>query len=195
MKKLTAILFFLMCTTFAYSQYRGYDEWIASVGINIVDNSALKNPFEGAEDLSFSTPITFGIEYKFDENWAINPMFSFNEIDRFYVDYKHAKDTGLPQGWIEKNGSYFSFDVNGKFYYDEYIVRDNRLDAYVAFGFGFYEVSKESNISGNFGLGIRYWITKEFGVRVQTLAKFAFDSDQIYANNNLIHSLELLYRF
>ncbi|MDW5287856.1 outer membrane beta-barrel protein [Formosa sp. PL04] len=189
MKKITAILFFLMCTSFAYSQYRGYDEWIASVGINVLDNSAHQDPVKGSEKWSFSHPITIGIEYKFDENWAINPMLSFNKVDEVYEDSAHGG-----AGWIE-GGNYTSFDVNGKYYFDEYIARNDKIDAYGGLGLGYFKVADESNVSGNINLGMRFWFTPEFGVRLQGLAKFAFDNDKVYANNNILYTLELLYRF
>ncbi|MBP1839095.1 hypothetical protein [Formosa algae] len=195
MKKITVILFFLMCSTFAYSQFRGYDEWVASAGINIVDNSAFKDPLKGTEDWSFSTPITIGIEYKFDEYWSLSSMISLNKIDKFYVDYGQSQETGLAQGWLNESGTYFSFDVNGKFYYDELIARNDQIDAYAGLGLGYFNVSDESNVSGNFALGLRFWFTPEYGVRLQSMAKFAFDNDKVYANNNFIHSLEFLYRF
>ncbi len=183
-----------MCTTLTYSQYRGYDEWVASIGINILDNSAFQDPIKGSERWSFKHPITIGIEYKWDEHFSISPMLSFNAVDEVYVDAGQAQETGLPQGWIE-GGNYVSFDVNGKFYFDEYIAQNDKIDAYAGLGLGYYKVADESNGSGNFTIGMRFWFTPEIGVRVQSLAKFAFKNDKVYANNNFIHSIDFLYRF
>lgn len=187
MKKITAILLFLICSTAAYSQYRGYDEWVASVGINILDNSAFRDPVKGSERWNFKNPITIGVEYKFDDNWAINPMLSFNGIERAY-------ESGV--GWIEGDENYMSFDVNGKFYFGHYIWDNENINLYSGLGLGVFDVGPETNGSINFNIGMRFWFTPEFGARIQSLSKFAFNAnDHIYANNNFIHSLEFLYRF
>ncbi|CDF78183.1 hypothetical protein BN863_4710 [Formosa agariphila KMM 3901] len=116
-------------------------------------------------------------------------MLSFNKIDEVYEDFAHGGS-----GWIE-GGNYTSFDVNGKFYFDEYIAENENIDAYAGLGLGYFKVADESNVSGNVTLGLRFWFTPVWGLRLQTLGKFAFDPDKVYANNNFIHSLELLYRF
>ncbi|MFB9054519.1 outer membrane beta-barrel protein [Formosa undariae] len=189
MKKTTFILFFLMFSTLAYSQFRGRETWVFSAGINVLDNSAFQDPLKGTEKWSFNTPFTFGAEYRFDEDFTISPMLSFNSVDEVYEDEAHG-GRGIIEG-----GTYFSFDVNAKFYFDKYIAENDKIDAYVGLGAGYFNVADESNGSGNVALGLRYWFSSQWGLRLQSLAKFAFDDDKVYANNNFIHSLEVLYRF
>jgi len=155
MKKTTIILFFLLFTTLTYSQYRGRESWVASFGINLLDDSAYQDPLKGSERWSFSRPITLGLEYKFDEYWSISPMLSFNKIDEVYEDYAHGG-----RGWIE-GGNYTSFDINGKFYFDEFIAQNERIDAYAGLGLGYFKVADESNTSGNITLGLRFWLAPE----------------------------------
>ena len=138
------------------------------------------------------------------ENWNTSPTISKLSIEKHLGEFFAAELTGSFNKISARkvqNGStqtqdfnYLGFDLNGKFYFDEFIFKKSPLNAYLLIGVGSYTSNKLNNQSGNMGIGLAYWFQPNLGIRIQTVGKYAFDKDQIL-NNHIQHSAEIVLRF
>ncbi|WMI68432.1 hypothetical protein [Mangrovimonas sp. YM274] len=190
MKQFTVILFLFIGIFSAKSQImRGtsYDHWAVSLGINFVDNDGrrFKSPFK-TKDWNTDLPIMFGVERKWSELFGTELAISLNKISASnQQDYLT----------IDQDYVYFALDINGKFFFDHLIYEspfNNWFESYVILGVGAPFFENDSNVTLNTGLGFNFWFDKQFGVRIQTVGKFAADTQPINSNH-IQHSLTFLY--
>ncbi len=148
-----------------------------SIGVNTVNNLGLNSPLNSPGDWAFKNPITVGIEARdfYTKNLALTLDFGYNEYD-----------DGL---------RYYSLDGSFKYYLNDWI-KSKKLEIAPMVGGGAFNFDR-TNISFNLGGSVAYWFSDKFGVRIKSLAKFAFNqNDEKYniSNNHFQHFLELVFK-
>ena len=143
-----------------------------SAGVNAVNNLGLRSPLNSPGDWAFENPISFGIEAR----------------SYFNKDLAFAFDVGFNK---YENMTYYSLDGSVKYYLNEWIPA-NDFEFFAQGGLGLFNIDK-TNVSGNLGGGVLYWFNEKFGVRVRSLAKFAFNaSEELINYNHFQHYLEFV---
>ena len=190
MKKI-AVVVVLLATSFGFAQVDQNEEnkkWTFGVGINSIDNTSkiddqYLNSDKNWNNVSSLSKIS--AERSLGSNFAVEASLSYNKIS------KDKPQNGMT---IINDLNYFALDVNGKFYFDDYIAKQSSVDAYVVVGAGAWTADNKTNQSGNLGLGLAFWMAKGVGLRLQTLGKFASDQEQA-VNNHIQHSVEVVFKF
>jgi hypothetical protein len=182
MKRISLFVFsFLWLITFSFGQdlnnsqnVKSYNTiYQISAGVNAVNNLSLRSPLNSPGDWAFETPLAFGIEARsyYNEDLAISIDAAFNKINDL---------------------TYYSLDGSVKYYMNEWIPIDN-FEFFAQGGLGVFNID-ETNVSANAGGGVLYWFNDKFGVRLRSMAKFAFSaSENLNTNNHFQHNLELVF--
>jgi hypothetical protein len=185
---LLLVLVFLSFKGFSQSTEQKAKTTTFGFGINIIDNTGtFKSQFLNSEEnwnISPSISIV-SIETQIGEFYALEFSGSFNKISANKIQNATT---------IDNDFTFIGLDVNGKFYFDEFIAKNSRFDAYFTAGVGTYSSDSKSNQTANTGMGFTYWFEPNLGLRIQTIGKYAFDIDQVL-NNHIQHSAELVFKF
>ncbi|WP_179333458.1 outer membrane beta-barrel protein [Winogradskyella costae] len=188
MKKILLLALITFCT-FSFAQRRN-DDWSLSVGVNAINSLGSRSPFKSPGDWSFQTPFSAAAEYRFAYQFAIEQSITFNGFnDDESIDF-------IP---TNEDYNYLSLDTHVKYYFGELIFgrgRNDWFDIYANAGLGFFNID-ETNISVNLGGGVLFWLNENrtFGLRAQTIAKFAYDSSNNgYDNNHYQYHLQAVFK-
>lgn len=170
MKKITLLLC-IFCCSLVFSQNEtskkpptSSKKWTAKIGINMVENTGQGKPFQAFGSNAKTNPFALGIEYSINDFLSVSLFQSINKFK--------ANSDVLDGVVVTEDHSYFAIDASVKFYFDEYIWSQNWLDLYLEGGLGIV-TERESGISPNFGLGGTIWVSENFGLNAQGIAKFA----------------------
>ncbi|WP_197429318.1 outer membrane beta-barrel protein [Winogradskyella endarachnes] len=190
MKKIFLIV---LLATFSLSSFaqRHDDEWRLSIGLNAINTLGSQNPFYKPGEWTFEFPISAAVEFKWSEKLAIEQAITFNGF---------AEGTGLdeaPFQEVEKDYNYISLDTHLKYYFGRHIApNDDWFDLYANAGVGFFHID-ETNVSLNLGGGVLFWLNRDrsFGIRAQTIAKFAINhAESGYDNNHYQYHLQAIFK-
>lgn len=190
MKKI-ALVVVLLVTSFGYAQVDQNQEskkWTFGFGMNSIDNTSKIDSQYLNSDKNWNTVTSLSklsAERALSSDFAVEAAFSYNKI---------SKEKPQNGQMIINDLNYFALDLNGKFYFDNYIAEQSTVDAYVVVGASAWTADNKTNQSGNVGLGLAFWMGKGVGLRFQTLGKFASNQEQT-VNNHIQHSLELVFKF
>jgi hypothetical protein len=183
---------FLLFTVFvSFGQENGNTQnskWTIGLGVNFIDNtSTLNNQFlNSSKHWNFIPALSiFSVERSFSEKVSVSSSIAMNVIS----SEKLQNGTTLAE-----DVNYYGLDINGKFFFDDYIVKQSKIDSYVVLGLGINSVDDVTNQTGNFGLGLNFWLQPNLGLRLQTVGKYGFDQN-VLLNNNIQHSAELILKF
>lgn len=191
MKKLSALSLLLLTSFFGFSQQNDAiknPKWTIGFGVNFIDNtSTLNNQFLNTSKQWNSIPTLsqISVEKSLSDKFSLVSNLSFNVLST------ERLQNGI---LITKNVNYYGFDVNGKFFFDDFIANQSKVDAFLVLGLGVNSVDNFTNQSGNFGLGFNFWLQPNVGLRLQTLGKFGFEIDTLL-NNHIQHTAELIFKF
>ena len=144
-----------------------------SAGVNAVNNLSLRSPLNSPGDWAFNTPLAFGIEARsyINKDLAFSMDAGFNKI---------------------QESTYYSLDASVKYYLNEWIPIED-FEFFANGGLGLFNIDK-TTISANMGGGVLYWFNDKFGLRIRSMAKFAFKaSENLNTNNHFQHNLELVF--
>ena len=181
MKKLTLFLLCLSLSVLSFGQTLNTTQDIKpsntvyqlSVGVNAVNNLSLRSPLNSPGDWAFNTPLAFGIEARsyYDMDLAFAVDAAFNKIEE---------------------STYYSLDASVKYYLNEWIPVED-FEFFATGGLGLFNIDK-TTVSANGGGGVLYWFNDKFGIRLRSMAKFAFNaSENLNTNNHFQHNLELVF--
>ena len=183
---------FLLFTVFvSFGQENGNTQnskWTIGLGVNFIDNtSTLNNQFlNSSKHWNFIPALSiFSVERSFSEKVSVSSSIAMNVIS----SEKLQNGTTLAE-----DVNYYGLDINGKFFFDDYIVKQSKIDSYVVLGLGINYVDDVTNQTGNFGLGLNFWLQPNLGLRLQSVGKYGFDQN-VLLNNNIQHSAELILKF
>ena len=187
-----SLILFLFLTTFVgFSQQNGNSQdakWTIGLGANFIDNTSTDdNQFlETSKNWnSISALSLFSVERSFSEKLSLSSTIAMNVIS------SKKLQNGMT---IAEDLNYYGLDINGKFFFDDYIISQSKIDAYVVLGLGINSVDAVTNQSGNFGLGLNFWFQPNLGLRIQSLGKYGFEQNTLL-NNHIQHSAELILKF
>ncbi len=190
MKKILLLLVSII-TIQGFAQEEKKEEirkWTLGFGINFIDNSGTFNNQFLNMSKQWNSIATIS---KVSVERTLNDLFSAEAaltINRLTTDKLQNGTT------IVSDINYMAIDVSGKFYFDEFIVKKSKIDAYIILGAGLNSANSIYNGTGNYGLGFNYWLEPNIGFRVQTIGKYAFEQQEI-CNNHIQHSVELILKF
>ena len=98
---------------------------------------------------------------------------------------------------LKEDYNYLSLDTHVKYYFGQHIFpRTDWIDFYANAGIGFFHID-ETNISANLGGGVLVWLndSRTFGLRAQTIGKFAFNHpDSGFDNNHYQYHLQAVFK-
>jgi len=181
-----AVLFLaLSFSVLTFGQTPG-DGWLVSAGVNAVNNLATHSPFNSPDEWAFKTPFSFGVEKILDNRFGIDLNLSFNGYNQ--GDNRDGSST-------DKSYDYFSFDPSVKYYFGDIIFKDDSpFHLYGMAGPGFYFID-DNNLTINAGGGLLVWLNdnRNFGIKLQSLAKFGLDSKNKYDDDHFQYHLQLVF--
>jgi hypothetical protein len=131
--------------------------WFIGLGFNALDNGNSKIPFNTSE-WAIKTPFSISLERNIQSRLSLALSFSTNELK--------VKS-------IEK--FYFSMDLSGRYYFDDYIFKNKDIETYTGLGLGRFYLENNGNTTFNMSLGGRYWFLKNFALSLQGIAKAALN--------------------
>lgn len=185
MKKLLVTLT-LCVSMLSFGQTPGEDNWLFSAGINTVNNLGTLSPYNSPGEWAYNNPFSISAEYVLDYRFSIDFSLNFNGFDK-----GDRMDTTI----ADDDYNYFSFDPSVKYYFGDLIFSPRSpFHLYGTAGLGFFTID-EGNVSFNVGGGLMVWLNSNdsIGLKVQTLAKFAFDN-KLYESNHFQHHLQLVFQ-
>jgi OOP family OmpA-OmpF porin len=162
---------------------------VFSIGWNIVDNTSTRNN-DFLDWNQHYNVVPFLSKISLDRSW--NQTISTNVAFTYSRLYKENYQNGETNEILTVD--YFALDVLGKLYVDQFFFKSNWLDVHLCAGVGMNYADKDYNKTFNAGAGLDFWIFPRWGLRFQTLGKWAFNQ-ALLANNHIQHSAEVLHRF
>ena len=190
MKKILLLVLILIFSLSSFAQRRNSD-WSMSIGVNAINSVGTRSPFGRPGDWSFKTPVSAAVEYSWTYQFAIEQSITFNGF---------SDDDSIDFTPTNEDYNYLSFDTHVKYYFGELIFGRGRnidwFDIYANVGLGVFHIDK-SNMSANLGGGVLFWLNrnKTFGLRAQTIAKFAFNhAHKGYDNNHYQYHLQAVFK-
>ncbi len=190
MKNLLA-LFLLFTITIGFSQENGKNQnskWIIGFGTNFIDNTSTMNNqyFNTSKQWNYIPTVSrISFEKSISKEFSIESAIAMNSISSKI--YQNG-------AMIKNDAVYYGLDLNGKFFFDDYIVEQSKIDAFLVLGVGINSVDSVTNQTSNFGLGLNFWVQPNLGFRLQTVGKYGFDQQSLL-NNHIQHSAEFIFKF
>ena len=205
MKKLALLFFFIVGfssiqaqkvdSISAKSTNKSNNSFILKLGLNLVDSSGEKNPFEflgSFDEMAFSENYNVELEYRFSNSLSLSAAWSSN---------KWKANKGKIDGSILTSDiKYSAIDLDLKYYFNEalggWFKENNWLDLYLHGGAGSATIGDYSGITLNFGPGVNFWFSDRFGLNLNGTGKWMLNSENtIYKTNHFQYSASLMYRF
>ena len=190
MKNLFA-LFLLLTAMVGFGQETDKTQnskWTIGFGANFIDNTSSINDqyLNTSKQWNYISTISqLSFEKSFCNKFSVGSTLAMNVISSKKLQNGAA---------ISEDFNYFGIDLNGKFFFDDYIVKQSIVDAYLVAGLGANSVDDFVNETANFGLGLNFWIQPNLGLRLQTVGKYGFEQKTLL-NNHIQHSAELIFKF
>ena len=196
MKSFSAVCLSLMLFTTAFAQpeksITNKDTYSWMFGTSWVltdDDGDSYNPFLIENLHSHFFPSQLSIDKYIYNGWSV-------ECALTYSKYNPEKITNSSTGIT---GSVFSMDFNGK--YSLYkLLNSGVIDPYVVSGLGL-SLRNNNDTSAralsptfNFGIGFNFWITKQIGLQLKSVAKIGL-TDFFKSSDYMQHSLGVVLRF
>lgn len=184
MKKIVLAIIFLFTLSVSAQDAK---KWTVGVGVNFIDNSNSQNGnyFNVSNWNSTLSVSKLSAQYEFYKNFSASSEFTFNRLE---------KDKDQNGGVIENNLSYFGWDFNGRYNTAGLFKLPSKYVIEPVVGVGLSWTDGISNQSLNAGLAFGYFFNDVYGVRLQTLGKFASETETTVGNNMIQHSIELIFK-
>lgn len=187
MKKVFLIALFVSFSISSFAQ-RGEKDWYLNFGVNAINSLGSQSPIYHPSDWSFQFPISAAVEFNWSEIISIEQSITFNGFTSEHT-IDHAD--------LKEDYNYLSLDTHVKYYFGQHIFpRTDWIEIYANAGIGFFHID-ETNISANLGGGVLVWLnsSRTFGLRAQTIGKFAFNHpDSGYDNNHYQYHLQAVFK-
>ncbi len=173
------------------SNFKEKSSWIFGLGWNIVDDNG--SPFKKLFDVSNAWsmrwyPAQITAEVIGKKGWTFGGSFSYDK-------YKSGKT--INSQVISGSFLFFAFDGFAKYHLKEKIKMNPRFDPYFPMGLGYtlrFISPYNSTATFNLGFGINYWLGKNVGINIQSVAKFGLRSPIIKTGSNYLqHSFGFVF--
>ncbi|RXP64471.1 OmpA family protein [Lutibacter sp. HS1-25] len=175
-------------------------QWMVTLGTNAIDyypTNISGMPTDDGETLDwfdqyynfshYNFGLQFSVERYISDSFNAELSFSFNKIKEFG---SITLDSKVPL---------FVIDLNANYNLNKLFGPTGFFEPYILAGFGYtsqnssndkYPFNSAMNLNG--GLGAKFWITENFGARLQVALKY-FTNDGSY--RHFQHSIGLVYKF
>lgn len=171
-----------------------------------------KNPYRWMFGLSWSVidddGNAFGNLLDYQNSWNYLPVPSRLSVDKYIrkgwslegmVAYNTYSSSKLINDTTGASGIFLSGDFHVKYSFYRLMPTSAKwFDPYFTGGLGFsYRSIRENpiNPSLNLGFGMNFWLTKQWGLQLQTVGKLALVSDIYTSNADYIqHTVGIVYR-
>lgn len=155
-----------------------------SVGLNAIDNNGEQNIlslFSEAENIAFSNPFEFFLNYGVDDNIEIYAGGTLN---------KYKKGQNIDGRTLYSDVSTSSFDFGIRYYvWDIKSYKRKRIRLYTHGGFSYNNIYT-SYVTANLGGGITFDVNRGLSVYLNTVSKFS-TNNAVYKSNLFQHSIGL----
>ena len=196
MKSFGALCLSLMLFKTAYAQpekailNKDTYNWMFGASWTLTDDDGETfNPFLFENLHSHLFPSQLSIDKYIYNGWSA-------EFVMTYSKYNPEKVTNGSNGI---SGNIFSMDFNGK--YSLYkLLKNGVIDPYVCSGFGISLRNNNDTMvrtfspTFNFGVGMNFWITKQIGLQLRSVAKIGL-TDFLKSSDYMQHSVGVVVRF
>jgi hypothetical protein len=183
MKKLIVVfvIFFSMSLTAQESK-----KWLIGVGVNFIDNTNSQddNYLDVSNWSSTMSVSKLSVQYAVNTNFSLASEFTLNKLGSNKI---HNSKT------IANNLAYFGWDINARYNTASLLKLPSKYTIEPIVGLGLSSTDGNSNQSFNTGLSLGYFFNDTYGVRLQTVGKFASEQNTV-GNNMIQHALELVFR-
>lgn len=188
MMKKTLFICQLLFTLGAFAQEATTTSpWTFGIGTNFIDNTVRANQqyfntkqWNGGQIFS-----TFSVSYAYDAYWALSLETNITRIDPAVMQNG---------GYLPADKIAVAFDLNAQYFFDTHLFDLKKFDAALVAGLGHYWYDGHGYASFNTGAMFQYWILEPLGIRLQSLAKFAFNQNP-GLNNHLLHQVTVVFKF
>lgn len=167
----------------------GKAEWIFGIHGVVVDDDGrtFKGLFDVAKGWNFNPyPSRISAERSINRDWRVEAAASY---------VKYAAGKLLNDVPTSSSSSCIVIDVNAKYkVFNFFHYKHDIIDPYTVSGVGFAyrnALIKKSSPTLNLGIGCNFWLYEDFGLNVQTTAKFKLNPG---SSNYLMHSIGVVYR-
>jgi OmpA-OmpF porin, OOP family len=168
---------------------------ILKLGLNMVDSTGDDDPFStfsNFDQMAFSNNYTIELEYRFSKWFSLSGALSKNK-------WKAGKGN-IDGRIIDTDVKYSAIDLALKLYFDEafdWFDRNDWLELYLHGGLGFVTQAGHNGTSLNLGPGANFWFSEQFGLNINSTAKWLIDhkEEEVYNSNHFQLSASLMYRF
>ncbi|TWP25155.1 OmpA family protein [Apibacter muscae] len=193
------------------------DKWYIGIGSHAVDYTSVRGVFDGyfdTKDYSFTFPLSkLTVARSIAKNWAVDMQVSLGEVDnkRMNIQDEFFVLAGLglrysplseskTMKWLDP---YVRVGANyHKYSYDGIKIDENH--PYVSYD-NDYNPEKEHVLRGKFtgkdnmfvlngGVGINFWIVKNFGINIESQYNWVTNQSTDYSNF-FQHSASLIFKF
>ena len=167
----------------------GKPEWIFGIHgvVSDDDGQTFKGLFNVSQNWNFNPyPSRVSVERTLNKDWRIEAAVAY---------IKYAAGKVVNDNVLASSSAFIAIDVNAKYKVLNFFhIRHDIIDPYTVSGIGFaYRAAllKKSSPTVNLGLGCNFWLYKDFGLNLQTTAKFKLNMG---SSNYLMHSVGVVYR-
>jgi hypothetical protein len=185
MKKVV-ILVLLMVTSVTFAQEtKKQSKWVIGIGANFIDNTTtIDNNFVDVSNWNATMGASkISAQYFYNTKFSVSSEFSLNRLDK---DVMQNGET------IATNMAYFGVDLNARYNVASWFKLPSKYALEPIVGVGASWTDSTPNQSVNTGLSVGYQINALYGIRLQTLGKFASEQNTV-GNNMIQHSVELYF--
>lgn len=116
------------------------------------------------------------------------------EFSGAYANYKLGK---LINDSTNRSGIFLAFDANCKYSFFD-LIAPNWLDPYTSLGIGLTQrqaMPVPMTLTGNFAIGVNFYVWKGLGIQVQTSGKFGLTNGFMKDGDYFQHNLGLVYKW
>lgn len=183
MKKSIFILALLFSVSISAQETK---KWMIGIGVNFIDNTNSQddNYLDVSNWNATMSVSKLTAQYAITKNFAVSSEFTLNTID------SNKDQNG---GKITTDLAYFGCDLNARYNTASLLKLSSKYSLEPIMGLGFLWADNNPNQSANVGFSLGYFFNDSYGVRFQTLGKFASDENNV-GNNMIQHALELVFK-
>ena len=185
MKKVVVLALLMVASVTFAQETKKQSKWIIGVGVNFIDNTnTIDNNFVNVSNWNATMGVSkLSAQYFFNSKFSVSSEFSLNRLNKDVMQNGES---------IAVNKAYFGVDFNARYNVASWFKLPSKYALEPIVGVGNSWTGTNPNQSLNTGLALGYQINNIYGIRVQTLGKFA--SEKYTLGNNMIqHSLELYF--
>lgn len=185
MKKVVVIALLMVASVTFAQETKKQSKWVIGVGANFIDNTNSKdNNFANVSNWNATIGVSkLSAQYYYTSKLSLSSEFSLNRLD---------KDVMQNGASVDVNMAYYGMDLNARYNVASLFKLPSKYTLEPMVGVGASWTDGTPNKSVNTGLSIGYQINDIYGIRLQTLGKFASEQNTV-GNNMIQHSVELYF--